>query len=93
MQPPAGIDASCQLLRRLGYRLRNRVLENKGISKFLSGVFSGNTHEKCAGSTRASQWYILGKHKHIVPTICLWCCYIMVYVATNMFMVLQVVVQ
>ena len=25
-----------------------------------------------------------------VPTICLWCCYIIVYVATNVFMVLHV---
>ena len=29
---------------------------------------------------------------HIVPTICWWCCYILVYMAINMFMLLQVVV-
>ena len=51
---------SHQLLRRPGYRSTIWVLEKKRIYKFLGVVFYGNTHEKYAGSTIASPWYILG---------------------------------
>ena len=43
-----------------GYRPTILVLENKGFSKSLGGVFTRSTYEKCRVSTRASTGYILG---------------------------------
>ena len=40
-QPQTSIGAGWQLLKRLGYRPTIWVLENKGIFKFLGGVFPG----------------------------------------------------
>ena len=48
-QPPLMPAASCQLLRKLGYRPTISILENNWIYKFLGGVFCGNTQEKCPG--------------------------------------------
>ena len=47
--------------------------------KFLGGVFSGNTCKKSAGVYKASPWYLL-EVTCTVPTICLQCCFLMVYV-------------
>ena len=79
MQPPIGIDASCQL----GLQADNLGFEK--IKGFLNSwvVFSGNTHEKCAGVHKGIPIIYFGNYMY--QQYAIWCCYIMVYVATNVY--------
>ena len=82
----ASIDASWLLLKRPAVW----VLENKDIYIILGGVFSGSTHEKCAGVYKSVHIVYIGGY---VYQQYVYCVVIQWFICTsNMFMMLQVVV-
>ena len=52
------------MLRILGYKPTIWVLENIEIYLFLGGVFSGNTHEKCAGIHKGIPMVYFGSYMY-----------------------------
>ena len=62
---------------------RPTIWENIFFYKFLGGVFSGNTRKKCAGVYKGILQRCILEVAIVastVPTICLQCCFLMVYV-------------